>query len=211
MFDTYMADQRVPLGLAFMLLACADLKLRHRSLRVGFITVLLLMIAVRLIEVDVNWALLSDSTSQLRSSLRRIQPGSKVFVAYANASAGDEVTDLGLVHAPCLAVIERSALVTTMFTVVGKQVLHVRPEYRDYADTHDGTPPSIAQMLVAASRPLPGMPGFWQNWPKFDYVYVLFTEDDAPNPDPSRLKLIEEGDRFQLYRVIKNQNDHAPS
>jgi len=86
---------------------------------------------------------------------------------------------------------------------VGKQVLHVRPEYRDFADIHDGTPPSIAQMIVAASYPLPDMPTFWQNWSKFDYVYVLYSDDDTPNPDFSRLKLIDQGNRFQLYRVIK--------
>jgi hypothetical protein len=38
---------------------------------------------------------------------------------------------------------------------------------------------------------------------EFDYVYVLFTEDEAPNPDPDRLKLVQDGDKFQLYRVIK--------
>jgi hypothetical protein len=49
------------------------------------------------------------------------------------------------------------------------------------------------------------MPAFWLNWPKFDYLYVLFTEDEAPNPDPSRLKLIDDGDRFQLYKILKPQ------
>ncbi len=160
---------------------------------------------MRLIEMDVNWSVLSESTSQLRSSVRRIAPGSKVFVAYANASAGDDVNDLGLVHAACGAVIDRSSLVTTLFTVPGKQVVHVRPEYQDYADTQDGTPPSVAQMLVATSNPLPDMPRYWLNWPRFDYVYILFTDEGAPNPDPSRLKLVEDGDRFQLYRVIKDQ------
>ena len=203
MFDTYMADQRVPLGIAFILLGCTELQPRGRSLRTAFVGLLILVLAVRLIEVDVNWSTHSEETSQLRSSLRRIEPGSKVFVAYANSSAGEDVADLGLVHAACLAVIERSALVTTLFTVVGKQVLHVRPEYRDFADIHDGTPPSIAQMIVAASYPLPDMPTFWQNWPKFDYVYVLYSDDDTPNPDFSRLKLIDQGNRFQLYRVIK--------
>jgi hypothetical protein len=172
-------------------------------LRTAFVGVLILVLAVRLIEVDVNWSYLSEETSQLRSSLRRIELGSKVFVAYANASAGEDVADLGLAHAACLAVIERSALVSTLFTVAGKQVVHVRPEYREFADIHDGTPPSIAQMIVAASHPLPGMPSFWLNWPKFDYVYLLYSDDDTPNPDPSRLKLVDAGDRFQLYRLIK--------
>ena len=147
LFDTYMTDQRVPLGIAFMLFACGELELRRRLVRRGFLIVLIVLIAGRLIEVDYNWSQLSDTTSEFRSSVRRIAPGSKVFVAYADGSSfGDDVRDLGLVHAACIAVIERSALVTTLFTVSGKQVLHVRPEFRDFADIQDGTPPSISRL-----------------------------------------------------------------
>jgi hypothetical protein len=205
MFDTYMTDQRVPLGIAFILFACGDLDARRRLVRRGFLIVLLVLIAGRLLEIDYNWSQLSDSTSEFRSSVRRIAPGSRVFVAYANAASGDDVRDLGLVHAACIATIERAALVTTLFSVDGKQIIHVRPEYRDYADIHDGTPPSTAQLLLAAEHPLPGTPAFWLNWTKFDYIYILFTEDDAPNPDPARLRLVADGDRFQLYRIIKTQ------
>jgi hypothetical protein len=113
------------------------------------------------------------------------------------------VRDLGLVHAACIATIDRSALVTTVFTVPGKQVLHVKPKYADYADTQDGTPPSVAQLIVAAEHPTPGTPKFWMNWTNFDYLYVLFTEDEAANPDPSRLRLVADGDRFQLYKILK--------
>ena len=205
MFDTYMTDQRVPLGVAYMLFACGDLELRRRLVRRAFMVVLIVLITTRLIEIDFNWSQLSDSTSEFRSSVRRIAPGSKVFVAYADRSLGEDVRDLGLVHAACIATIERSALVTTLFTVAGKQVMHVRPEYRDFADLRDGTPPSTAQLIQAAEHPLPSMPAFWLNWTKFDYVYVLFTEDEAPNPDPARLKLIADGDRFQLYRILNQQ------
>ena len=203
MFDTYMTDQRVPIGIAFMLFACGDLHLRHRLVRRGFLVVLIVLIAGRLIEIDYNWSQLSDSTSQFRSSVRRIQPGSKVFVAYADRSLGEDVRDLCLVHAACIAAIEKGALVTTLFTVFGKQVLHAKPEYKDYVDAIDGTPPQTAQLIVAAEHPVPGTPAFWLNWTKFDYLYVLFTEDEAPNPDPSRLRLVADGDRFQLYRILR--------
>jgi hypothetical protein len=201
MFDTYMADQRVPLGVAFMLLACGDLELRRRLVRRGFVAILIVMVSMRLIEIDYNWSQLSDLTSQFRSSVKRITPGSKVFVAYADRSLGEDVRDLGLVHAASIAMIERSALVTTAFTVSGKQVMHVKPEYYDYVDRYDGTPPSVTQLMAAANRPPPNTPAFWLNWTKFDYLYVLFAEDDAPNPDPTRLKLVAEGDRFQLYKI----------
>lgn len=209
MFDTYMTDQRVPIGVAFMLFACGNLELRRRLVRRAFMIVLIVMITARLIEIDYNWSQLSDSTSEFRSSVRRIAPGSKVFVAYADRALGEDVRDLGLVHAACIATIERSALVTTVFTVNGKQVLHVRPEYRDYADRRDGTPPSTAQLIVAADHPAPNTPAFWLNWTKFDYLYILFTEDEAPNPDPSRLKLVADGDRFQLYRILNPQASAA--
>jgi hypothetical protein len=202
MFDTYMADQRVPIGIAFLLFACGDLDARPRLVRRAFMIILITLIAGRLLEIDYNWSQLSDSTSEFRSSVRRITPGSKVFVAYANATSGDDVHDLGLVHAACIATIERSSLVTTLFTVEGKQILHVRPEFRDFADVHDGTPPSTAQLVLADEHPARDMPAFWLNWTKFDYIYVLFTEDDAPNPDPARLRLVADGDRFQLYRVV---------
>ena len=209
MFDTYMADQRVPLGVVFMLFACGDLELRRRLVRRAFVVIVILLVSVRVIEIDYNWSQLSDSTSQFRASVKRIAPGSKVFVAYADRSLGEDVRDLGLVHAACIAMIERSALVTTAFTVAGKQVMHVKPEYNDYVDRFDGTPPSITQLLVAANRPLPGTPAFWLNWTKFDYLYVLFAEDEAPNPDPSRLRLVADGDRFQLYHIIKPEYARA--
>jgi hypothetical protein len=203
MFDTYMTDQRVPLGVAYMLFACGDLNLRRRLVRRAFMVVLIVLIAGRVIEIDLNWSQLSDSTTEFKTSVRRIAPGSKVFVAYADRALGEDVRDLGLVHAASIATIDRSALITTEFTVPGKQVLHARPEYLDYVDARDGTPPSTAQLIVAADHPAANTPKFWLNWTKFDYLYVLFTEDEAPNPDPSRLKLIADGDRFQLYKILK--------
>jgi hypothetical protein len=202
MFDSYMADQRVAVPLAYMLIACANVDLRLRLVRRGFIVMLLVLLAARMIEVDVSWSDLTNSQNELRASVRRIRPGSTVFVSYADSDVGD-VRDLGLVHAPCIAMIERSALVTTAFTVLGKQVMHARPEYRGMVDTMDGTPPTTAQLVVAATRPSEDMPAFWQRWTEFDYLYVLFTEDEAANPDPERLTLLYDGDRFQLYRINK--------
>ena len=203
MFATYMADQRIPIALAFMLIACFDLKLRHRLVRRGFMAILFILITIRLIEVDVIWSDMSSTTKEFRSSVRRIKPGSKVFVAHAERSHGEDASELGLVHAACLAIIDRSSVVTTAFTVAGKQVLHVRESLQNYVDTRDGDPPSVAQMVMAAEHPQEWMPEYWRRWMEFDYVYVLFTEDEAPNPDPDRLKLVQDGDRFQLYRVIK--------
>jgi len=204
LFAVYMADQRLPIALAFMLIACIHLELRHRMVRRGFLALLLVALVLRVIEVDLAWAQLSPLTLEFRDSVRRISPGSTVLIAYADQSGGDDVRDLGLVHAACLAMIERSALVTTAFTVSGKQIMHVRPNYRDQVDTEDGTPPSVEQLLVAATRQDYETTAYWQQWQtRFDYVYVLFTEDEATNPAPDLMTLVYDGGRFQLYRINK--------
>ena len=202
MFETYMADQRLPIALAFIIIACAQLEFQSRLVCRVFATVLVTLLAVRVAEVQTMWTRLSTQTVELAKSVDRIARGSKVLVAYADLSAGDDVRDLGLVHAPCIAMIERSSLVTTAFTVVGKQILRVREPFRDQVDTQDGTPPSLDQLRLAVDPPPDHRRRFWDHWPQhFDYVYLLFTQPGAENPDPAHLSLVEEGSRFQLFRV----------
>src|SRR5947209_11308603 len=204
-FATYMADQRLPIAAAFMILACVHLDLHHRLVRREFLALLLVLLVVRVIEVDVNWAELSRETLEFRDSVKRIKRGSTVLVAYADRSAGEDVRDANLVHAACLAMIERSALVTTAFTVPGKQIMHVRAQYAEQVDTEDGTPPALDQLMLAIQHHGEAQ-SYWELWPnRFDYVYVLFTDEDTPNPASELLTLVHEGERFRLYKVNKER------
>ena len=204
MFATYMADQRLPIALAFLIIACLNVDMGHRLVRRGFLALLFILVVVRVVEVDSHWADMSGATQEFRDSVKRIKRGSTVLVVYADDSIAD-VGDLGLVHAPCLAMIERSALVTTAFTVEGKQIMHVRPAYRSQVDTEDGVPPTIDQVVLSAAKhDDDDNKVFWHGWEKrFDYVYVLFTDEEAENPAPDHLKLVHDGARFQLYKVLK--------
>jgi hypothetical protein len=206
MFDTYMADQRLPIALAFMIIACAHLDLRDDFVRRGFATVLVLLLAVRAFEVHVVWGEIARGTTSFRESVRHIERGSKVLVAYADPDNGDNAREMWLMHAACLAIIERSALVTTAFTVLGKQVMHVRAAYRERVDTEDGTPPSVAQLLQVASQIDGDEPPYWSRWTRdYDYLYVLFTDANYTNPDPDHLVPLYAGDRFVLYQVTGPQ------
>jgi hypothetical protein len=206
LFDTYMADQRLPIALAFMVIACAHLDLRDDFVRRGFATVLVVLLAVRAFEVQSVWRELSRGTSSFSESVRHIDRGSKVLVAYADPDNGDNARELWLMHAACLAIIERSALVTTAFTVLGKQVMHVRPYYRDRVDTEDGTPPSVKQLLQTAVQTDGDDPPYWSRWSRdYDYLYVLFTDPDYANPDPMRLEPLYAGERFVLYHIMRPQ------
>jgi len=209
-FDTYMADQRLPISLAFMVIACAQvdlhrLGLRHAFVRRGAVAVLFLLLAARVLEVQTVWAALSPGAASFRESVELIDRGARVVVAYADPDGGDNVRNLGLVHAACLAVIERSALVTTVFTVVGKQVLHVRADYRDRVDTQDGSPPTIENLLRVSDQDASG-DDYWRRWTTdYDYLYVLFTGARHENPDPARLTPLFAGEKFMLYHIENAQ------
>jgi len=211
-FATYMADQRIPIGLAFMLIACLNVRFPRRMVRYGFAAVLATLVCVRVAEVELVWNKLSRGVESLHQSVQFIDRGAQVLVAYADPAGGDDVRDLGLMHAACLAMIERSALVTTAFAVPGKQILRVRGDYADHTDTEDGTPPTLEKLLVVANDPDIEEAAYWSDWPNtYDYVYVLFTEKGAENPDPLRLRLVYEGRRFQLYRMANPHTTTAAS
>jgi len=202
LLETYMVDQRLPISLAFLLIACVDVDYRNRLAWRGFAVMLLLLAAIRTAEVESAWRQLSASTDSFRQSVQLLDRGAKVLVAYAAADGGDDVRDFGLMHADCLAIIERSALATTAFTVVGKQILHARPYYQDRVDVEDGTPPNIRDLVRFANHPDPNRNDYWRRWTAdYDYLYVLFTKPEFANPDPRHLIKMFTGDRFVLYRI----------
>jgi hypothetical protein len=211
LFETYMGDTRLPISIAFMVIACARLDLRHEYVRRGFATVLVLLLAIRVFEVQTVWSELSRPMNSFAESIRHIERGSKVLVAYAEPDGGDALQDFGLVHAACLAIIERSALVTTAFTVVGKQIMHVREEYRARVDQEDGTPPTIEQLLATADIQQAGEQNYWGHWvTDYDYLYVLFTDSEFRSAPSPRLDPIYSGDRFVLYRIKPDAGSDEP-
>ena len=88
-----MADQRLPISLAFMLIACIDLDLRHKIVQRGFAAVLVVMLGIRVAEVENMWRSLSAGIDSFRQSVQLIDRGAKVLVAYADPDGGDELHD----------------------------------------------------------------------------------------------------------------------
>lgn len=203
LFGAHLADQRLPIAVAFMLVACFDVDLRQRSIRSGFVALTTVLLALRIAEVQLVWDQLDRGTHEFLQSVGEIKRGSRVLVVYGDRSSGRQISDFNLVHAASIAVIERSALVSTEFTVKGKQILHARKEFRKYVETEDWLPPSLPYVLQVAEGDKANMSYFWNDWPQhYDYVYILFTTPGMRNPDRNHLGLVYSGNAFQLYRVL---------
>ena len=204
LFATHLADQRLPVALAFMLIACIDIDLRQRVVRRALAALLVVLLAVRLAEVQIVWNLLARESTAFLRSVQSIERGGRVLVVHGDRDAyvARTVSDFELLHAASLATIERSALVSTIFVVPGKHVLQVREPFRRFVNLEDRVPPSVA-WLESAAGPVDEKL-YWSRWPQhFDYVYVLFTQPGGANPDAEHLALAVDGPGFQLYRVIR--------
>ncbi len=205
LFGSWAADLRLPVALVFMAIAFADLSVVSPIARRIFVFAIIALSLVRFAGVGTAWAEIDQSFDDMRSSLQFIDPGSKVLVATANRPTGTEEMNLPLSHAACLAMIERSSLVTTAFAVTGKQILNVRPDYHAIVDTEDGDPPNVAALATNAhAGPKAVLPAnYWRQWSdRYDFVYVLYTAPGDANPIPDHLELLYEGVNFQLYEVI---------
>jgi hypothetical protein len=203
LFGAHLADQRLPIAVAFMAIACFDIDLRHRAARRGLVALLAFLLVARVVEVQMVWNHLDRYTKEFVQSVQAIKRGARILVVYGDRSSCKEISDFNLLHAASLATIERSALVSSAFTVKGKHILQARKEYRKFVETEDWLPPSLQYVVRAADRPSAGGSYFWDLWPRnYDYVYILFTTPGTPNPDMKHLDLVYGGTEFQLYRVI---------
>jgi hypothetical protein len=201
-FAAHLADQRLPIALAFMLIACFQLELRTRLVQRAFVTLLFAVVVVSVTEVQAVWNELSPRTQEFLNSVRTMERGSRVLVVHGSGGGEDKITNADIMHAASLATIERSALVTTAFTVPGKHILQVREQYKRFVETEDRWPPSLPYFLEVAERGSPARKHFWELWPRhYDYVYILFTRQGWRCPDRKHLTLVHDGEGFQLYRV----------
>lgn len=207
LFGSMMADQRLPIAVLLFAFGFVRIDLPLRTGRLVFIAVLICLCMVRFGEVASRWHQIDDYVQEFRQAIKMLPRGARVIVAQADEADGPAALNDGMSHIPCLAVIDRSALVATLFTVSGKQILGVRHPYSEIVDRDDGFLPSMSQLNAAEANSPPNDP-FWATWfQDHDYVFEMFGAPDSENPNPDRLELVYRGSKFHLFRIIKDASD----
>lgn len=218
-FGSSYADERLPVALLFLVLGFARFDLRTRRARALGLAVILAVIGGRTALLVHDWLPLGRVYADMRAALAQAAPGATVLVVEATVPTGDPALNNAIAHAPCLGIIDRSLLVSTAFSVKGKQILGITPAYTQRVDREDGDPPNVADLAHAVtesrpdsgpeSRPESGAESgagegyFWQNWQRDDdYVLVLYTSPGT-QALPGLLELVHDGPHFQLYKVVR--------
>jgi hypothetical protein len=220
MTETAFVDYRLPLFAIFLVFAGTEPKnISRRKFRlilgaIGFVFL------VRFVVIGMTWTAHNADLADLRRIIAPIEPGSSVLVVQTRN--GQQSGFLGTLrshrwrvtsrflssgrltfwHLPALIVIERKAFFPLLFTHPWKQLLQVRPAYRDRA-VYQGTPPFIDELSTITPRALANAP-YLRNWQgKYDYLLVLL-----PTRDPQAVaSLLEWGDPVDssdiaaLYRI----------
>jgi len=204
LFGSYMGDQRLAIAFVITLIGFGRLETSDRLVRTAFLVMLVSFSTIRFADVGAHWVHLARIYEQFREALTSVPRGSKILVAYADEEVSADADRDALSHAACLGIIERSALVSTAFTVKGKQVMTVRPDYIGRVDTEDGFPPTVSRLLVGSESEDDGG-NYWDDWEEnHDYLVVLYGADDATTPDADTLEQVASGDGFKLYKILKD-------
>jgi len=204
LFGSYMGDQRLAIAFVVTLIGFGRLETGDRLVRAGFLVLIVSFSTIRFTDVGLHWVHLARIYEQFREALTTVPRGSKILVAYADEEVSADADRDALSHAACLGIIERSALVSTAFTVKGKQVMTVRPDYAGRVDTEDGFPPTVSRLLVGSESEDSGG-DYWDDWEEnHDYLVVLYGARDATTPDADTLQETGSGDGFKLYKILKD-------
>ena len=207
LFGSMLADQRMPIAILMFAIGFVRVDLRQDAVRLGFVVVLVAICFVRYGEVGRHWRQIELYVREFNEGMAKIERGARVMVAQADEPDGAVSINDGLSHVPCLAIIERSALVSTAFTVKGKQILGVKAPFSEIVDRDDGFLPVMSQLIAAESQ-TPANDPFWATWFKdHDYVIEMFSGLEAVNPDPEHLELVYKSEKFQIFRVLKTDDE----
>lgn len=197
--SAFHVDDRFPLGPALVLCGFLAWDLSDLARQRRFLIVLTALLLLRVGGVEAASSRLQETVAAFDRSLDLVRPGSKIMVAQTDGV----IPILDTLEAlPCLAMIERSSLVSNAFAHPAEQVLAVKPPYRAFTGGF-GDPPDTMELLDPPQwSPHTGSSRiYWRHWSQdYDYLYVI-SVGDAPNPEPDRLTLLDRGPHFQLYRI----------
>lgn len=186
MFSAYGADVRIPIAFAFLAIAAIELE-SQKFVKIAMI-LLLIVFSVRLGFITKNWQAADKTYAQYVEAFEKIEEGSRLFSAIAYPGQWTPFP-IPVTHFSCIAVIQRSAFVPSLFAYPTQQPL-------EFADTY--------KTLAIKTESTNFESGKTPDWEKVRdiYDYALITQEHFfKQPVPQTFIEIFRGDMFRLYRV----------
>lgn len=210
-------DQRLSTLLALMLVACTCFEAPKSHVGRLLAAALALLFLVRMAVLTSAWVDHRDDLAEMRQAIEMVEPGSRLLVtrpdvatAYRLAPPRHRVFHhaIQLPSLPTLAVIEKSAFVSTLYALPGQQPLSLKPPFDRLGGRGHADLPTLADLARSSrwdgSDPAPH-PQI-QDWQAdFDYVVLIYGYGPGAEALAGDLPLepLLDGEILDLFRIIK--------
>ena len=211
-------DQRLSILLALMLVACTRFEAPKSQISRLLAGALVLLFLVRMAVLTSAWLDHRDDVAEMRRAIEMIEPGGRLLVARPDVTTAYRLAPprhrvfhhaVQLPSLPALAVIEKSAFVSTLYALPGQQPLSLKPPFDRLGGRGHADLPTLEDLARSFRRdgsdPVPRAQ--IQDWQAdFDYIVLIYGygEGAEAHADDLPLEPLFDGEILDLFRIVKD-------
>ncbi len=211
-------DQRLAVLLALLLVASTRFEMPESRVFLVLPAILATLFLVRLGVLTTTWMDHRADLAEMRRAIELISPGARLLVARPDEGAGLRLSPprhrvfhhAAQLHSlPTLAVIEKSAFVSTVYALPGQQPLTLKPPFDQLGGRGHVDLPTLDDLAIAY-RPKgdqPPVASQIEHWTSdFDYVVLIYGYGPGAEKLIGDLPLeaVMDGDILDLFRIVKD-------
>ncbi|NJM59977.1 MAG: hypothetical protein HC849_06970 [Oscillatoriales cyanobacterium RU_3_3] len=212
-----MLDQRFAILLAPLLIACTRFTPPRPAIAQALFAMLALLLLIRTGVVAHTWVAHRADLAEMRQAIAMIERGARMLVVRPEVGTGLRLAPqrhrvfhhaAQLASLPTLAVIEKSAFVSTLYALPGQQPLVLKPPFDRLGGQGDVGLPTLddlKQAMTASSEHAPDQR--IQRWQEdFDHVLLLYGYGPGAADLVQGLPLrpLLDGASVDLFRIVRN-------
>ncbi len=206
-------DQRFAIIFAFIFIGSTSFRAVGKLIQFGLPTLLIALFLLRLGLITTTWIEHRDDLADIRSTLGLVEKGSKVLVVQPDNMPGIHLAPkrhivfhhaAPMANLATLAVIDRSAFVSTIYAIPGQQPLRLKEPLQALGGLGVAKVPTLLDLAAAIEQDddiVTAQVRDW--WENFDYVFLIYGygsgADDLRGDLP--LATLRDGDIVDLFRI----------
>jgi hypothetical protein len=205
--STWLTDFRLPLFTCILCLGAASVCMT-RTWRLGLTGLIAGLLILKSLDTWRAMQRLDAQVAEMHDVLRALPKGAKLLVANESARAPpDALSGSTIWHMPMLAVVERDAFISYLFT--GLTTVHLRPVVAALG-TPQGGPVTLSQLsddlagrppALSAVEIREGLRIYWQDWPRNLLVEHFWGAASKVSAD--HLERVGATQNIQLFKIIQ--------
>lgn len=211
-------DQRLATLLALMLVASTRIELQEKALARALTACLAVLFLLRIAALTSTWLDHRQDLAEIDRAIDLTAHGGRILVVRPDVETGPLLAPsrhrvfhhaVQLASLPALAVIDKSAFVSTLYALPGQQPLTLKPPFDRLGGHGHVDIPTIDELAHAYTRDDDTSPprALLQSWTAdFDYVLMIYGYGDGAESLMKGLPLqpLLDGDILDFFKIVND-------